>query len=69
MNPPNKIYIRSLGDVKFDLSASWHDVPYFGNRNVKDIEYIRKDALLEWAKEMKKANETYVDKDEPESTQ
>lgn len=61
-NEPNKIYVP----------AKWMHVPgnlFDTEPTTGATEYIRKDALLEWAKEMKTANETYVDKDEPETTQ
>ena len=62
MKPPDKLYVSQL------IYETWqYQTPDPDDET--QVEYIRKDALLEWAKEMKTANETYVDKDEPEATQ
>ena len=47
---PDKIYIPIIEDDKGGHPCTdWEDFPYPYAQN--NIEYIRKDALLEWAKE------------------
>lgn len=48
MNAPNKIYVL-LDERSGSLSHTFTNVPC-GYENCKDIEYIRKDALIEWLK-------------------
>lgn len=48
MNAPDKIYIFQDGDELWYKPEEWGDTPP-PNR----VEYIRKDDLLEWAKEQK----------------
>ena len=71
---PDKIYLQQydtdtvISLNKYNIDEEWTEVPL--NAEVaKDIEYIRKDALLEWAKNMKKgadpiekAYQTIIDK-------
>ena len=46
MKAPDKIYIQTnAGET---LSSKWTTIPF---RDFENTEYIRKDALLEWAKE------------------
>ena len=46
MNPPDKIYVaESL--IKTPYGNEWSPTPYISR---EDTEYIRKEALLEWAK-------------------
>ena len=48
MKAPDKIYFYSYcGDID---TATWDVEPFNG----ENVEYIRKDALLEWAKEQHK---------------
>ena len=54
MKAPDKIYLNtSDGDYEF---AEWNVVPYAE----VTTEYIRKDALLEWAKERKRLMEDEI---------
>lgn len=48
MKAPDKLYIgrRNYGP----LIGGWESQP-FSSKEIESIEYIRKDALLEWAKE------------------
>lgn len=46
MKAPDKIYIQTNAGEAF--SSKWTTVPF---RDFENTEYIRKDALLEWAKE------------------
>lgn len=46
MKAPDKIYLDPVFTGDFDL-ASWDTKKEFES----DVEYIRKDTLLEWAKE------------------
>lgn len=53
---PDKIYIGAVtlssnSPSEEYLLPDWHLRP---NTNVTNVEYIRKEALLEWAKEQKK---------------
>ena len=51
MKVPDKIYTQiNAGEV---LSSKWTTIPF---RDFENTEYIRKDVLLEWAKE------TYLNK-------
>lgn len=45
---PDKIYLREFGD---SLSQVWSGIKPPEGTNIASHEYIRKDALLEWAKE------------------
>lgn len=72
---PDKIYLRQYDtDMvvflnKYNIDEEWTKVP-INDRTAKNIEYIRKDTLLEWAKNMekgvdpieKKAYQTIIDK-------
>ena len=50
MKPPDKIYLQhTKGTSNGFLGIAWEDKNF--NRNTEPVEYIRKDALLEWAKE------------------
>ncbi len=51
MKAPEKLYIgrRNYGP----LIGGWKSQP-FTSKEIESIEYIRKDALLEWAQEKKK---------------
>lgn len=51
MNAPDKIYIQQ------DMI---NNIPLEQKEFDDDVEYIRKDALLEWAKEQKKATEELI---------
>lgn len=53
MNAPDKIYVFQHGIKAFD--PLWHFTKS-KEKNTESHEYIRKDALLEWAKEV--ANDT-----------
>lgn len=61
MKAPDKIYIAQLWEKpsieQTGFSPIWSDEvrPAFNN-----IAYIRKDALLEWAREQKKATEELI---------
>ena len=60
MNAPDKIYLQVCGDCPLDRAEcekcrfveleeiTWSEEKIFD----KDVEYIRKDLLLEWAKEL-----------------
>lgn len=49
MKAPDKIYIQTNAGEAF--SSKWTTIPF---RDFENTEYIRKDALLEWAnKELK----------------
>ena len=50
MKAPDKIYIgrRNYGP----LIGGWESQP-FTSKEIESIEYIRKDALLEWAEDVK----------------
>ena len=51
MNTPDKIFISFLEDDKDgQLCTEWETFPY--PLALDNIEYIRKDALLEWAKKV-----------------
>lgn len=45
MNAPDKLFLHP--NYKGDIGASWLNFPITN----EDVTYIRKDALLEWAKE------------------
>ena len=46
MKAPDKIYIQTnAGET---ISSKWTTIPF---RDFENTEYIRKDVLLEWAKE------------------
>jgi hypothetical protein len=49
MKVPDKIYIQTNKGEAF--SSKWTTIPF---RDFENTEYIRKDALLEWAKENQK---------------
>lgn len=58
MDTPNKIYIA---DNVFPTHVDWDGSPINTKRiESSDIEYLRKDALLEWAKEQKKECEQVI---------
>lgn len=46
MKAPDKIYIQTNAGEAF--SSKWTTIPF---RDFENTEYIRKDALIEWAKE------------------
>ena len=46
MIAPDKIYIQTNAGEAF--SSKWTTIPF---RDFENTEYIRKDALMEWAKE------------------
>ena len=48
MEAPDKIYLREFGD---SLSQVWSGIKPPEGTNIASHEYIRKDALLKWAKE------------------
>ncbi len=51
---PDKIYVRQYRDG--DTSWFWDDEPYEDEiAGIEAVEYIRKDALLEWANKRYKA--------------
>ena len=53
MKAPNKIYIP-LTEGQDILTNDWSGVPMFqdsGEAVVENVEYIRKDSLLEWAED------------------
>lgn len=56
MKAPDKIYIQQTGEVTFN--ALWKDKPFDKGFN---FIYIRKDALLEWAKEQKSFEQGFED--------
>ena len=71
---PDKIYLQQydtdtvISLNKYNIDEEWTEVP-LNVEVAKDIEYIRKDTLLEWAKNMKKgadpiekAYQTIIDK-------
>ena len=72
---PDKIYLRQYDtDMvvflnKYNIDEEWTEVP-INDRAAKNIEYIRKDTLLEWVKNMekgvdpieKKVYQTIIDK-------
>ena len=52
MKSPDKIYIQTnAGEA---LSSKWTTIPF---RDFENTEYIRKDALMEWAKFVLKCQE------------
>lgn len=53
MKAPNKIYIQDYNIPEYGLS-NLYSVERVENDAVHSIEYIRKDALMEWAKEQEK---------------
>ena len=53
MNAPDKIYIAETPNKLIEI---WSDEPIESKPYITEHEYIRKDALLEWAKE------TYLNK-------
>ena len=48
MNAPDKIYIAETPNKLIEI---WSDEPIESKPYITEHEYIRKDALLEWAKE------------------
>jgi hypothetical protein len=56
MKAPDKIYIQTNAGEAF--SSKWTTIPF---RDFENTEYIRKDTLLEWAKEHKLVIETHGD--------
>ena len=52
MKSPDKIYIQTNADEA--LSSKWTTIPF---RDFENTEYIRKDALMEWAKFVLKCQE------------
>lgn len=59
METPNKIYLEK--DKETDkIHHLWGRSPVI-HSGYEHIEYIRKDALLEWAKDMKEANDGVCD--------
>lgn len=48
MNAPDKIYVKEFGE---GMSSLWSRVKLPKTTAIAQHEYIRKDALLEWAKE------------------
>lgn len=48
MKAPDKIYIQTNAGEAF--SSKWTTIPF---RDFENTEYIRKDALMEWAKDFK----------------
>lgn len=48
MNAPDKIYIAETPNKLIEI---WSDEPIESKPYIKEHEYIRKEALLEWAKE------------------
>lgn len=67
MKAPDKIYLQTCGDCPgFECEScqfqELSEVTWSEDRIYeKDIEYIRKDSLLEWAKDMKEANDGVCD--------
>ena len=55
MKAPDKIYIQTNAGEAF--SSKWTTIPF---RDFENTEYIRKDALLEWAKEKQYESLTIV---------
>lgn len=58
MKAPDKIYIQTNAGEAF--SSKWTTIPF---RDFENTEYIRKDALLEWAKQKQYDSETIVQDD------
>ena len=59
MKAPDKIYVRQYRDG--DTSGFWDDEPYEDEiAGIEAVEYIRKDTLLEWAKEKQYESLTIV---------
>lgn len=59
MKAPDKIYLTEWdGKGVSEYETPWSPAPY-GNRNCKNHEYIRKDALLEWAENELVTNSSY----------
>lgn len=52
MKAPDKIYLREFKDA---LSQVWSGIKPTEETVIASHEYIRKDALLEWAKELNEA--------------
>ena len=52
MKSPDKIYIQTNAGEAF--SSKWTTIPF---RDFENTEYIRKDALMEWAKFVLKCQE------------
>lgn len=50
MNAPDKIYIAETPNKLIEI---WSDEPIESKPYITEHEYIRKDALLEWAKAVK----------------
>lgn len=57
MKAPDKLY---LGRMSYGpLIGGWQTNP-FESKEIESIAYIRKDALLEWAKEMNECGATIL---------
>ena len=59
MKAPDKIYVRKYRDG--ETSMFWDEEPYEDEiAGIEAVEYIRKDTLLEWAKEKQYESLTIV---------
>ncbi len=57
MKAPDKIYVRKYRDG--DTSWFWENEPYEDEiAGIEAVEYIRKDALLEWAENWKQLGQS-----------
>ena len=63
MKAPDKIYLTEWnGEGISEYDTPWSSVPYDEKTQpCKNYEYIRKDALLEWAKEQKSFEQGFED--------
>lgn len=57
MKAPDSIYIQTNAGEAF--SSKWTTIPF---RDFENTEYIRKEALMEWAKFVLKCQEEELDK-------
>lgn len=57
METPDKIYVRQYRDG--DTSVFWDEEPHEDEiAGIEAVEYIRKDALLEWANNWKQLGQS-----------
>jgi len=64
MKAPDKIYVETGGYDKRRDSVVGYAFDSYSESQPNEIEYIRKDAILEWAKEYKKAIEVNGDEND-----
>lgn len=60
MKAPDKIYLAESDNIRGEVTSNYaSSIPF---RRHDSITYIRKDALLEWAKEEQNKWEEYINK-------